>query len=149
MSTQVVEAVVRLLARVGLRAVRGAHHGVVVRQRGDARAGRRAAGDRRRVALGEVRLVGRPAAWAEDVRLPVVEVHLRRLADLAGRLVGVVDVRERDVDLILARALDLRLGDAELVDALAHDLDRAVDRLAGDLRLLRRLGLVDERGRRP
>ena len=42
-----------------------------------------------------------------------------------------------DLDLVGARARELRLGDAERVDALAHDVQRAVERVVGDLRLLR------------
>jgi hypothetical protein len=87
----------------------------------------------------------RLAVLAEDVRLPVVEVELGRRADLLLGLVGVLDVGQRDVDLVGARPLDLGLRDAELVDALAHDVDRPVDGVPGDLAEPRRLGLVDER----
>ena len=51
------------------------------------------------------------------------------------------------VDLVLADPRDLGLGDAERVDPLADDLDRAVDVLGGDLGdLRRRAALVDELG---
>src|SRR4051794_1446458 len=100
----------------------------------------------RRGAAGHVRVLRRRlAVGVEDVPLPVVEVHLRRRADLVGGLVGVLDVGQGDVDLVGARALDLGLGDAELVDALAHDVERAVDRVARDPRLDGRLRLVGER----
>ena len=83
---EVVEPVVRLLAGVRLP---GSWRRAARRRTASARRAlepaARAAGDRRRVGLREVRLVGGPAARAEDVRLPVVEVHLRRLADLARR----------------------------------------------------------------
>ena len=132
----------RLVAVVGGLAALGALDGVVLRQAGGGGAGRRAAGD---VRVGRRRLAARP----EHVLLPVVEEELRGRADLLARLVGVVGRRERDVDLVLARALDLGLGDAELVDALAHDVDRAVDRVARDLGLLGGLGLVGRARRRP
>ena len=45
-----------------------------------------------------------------------------------------------DVDLVVAGALDLRLGDAEAVDALAHDVDRAVE--ASGVTLLNFVGLA-------
>ena len=41
--------------------------------------------------------------------------------------VGVVDPGERDHDLVVALLADLRLGDAELVDPVAEDLERAVE----------------------
>ena len=87
----------------------------------------------------------RPALRVEDVRFPVVEVQLGGGADLLGGAVGVRDAREVDLDLLAAEQLQLRLGDAERVDAVAHDLQRAVQRLLVDRRLLRgRLALVDE-----
>jgi len=50
-----------------------------------------------------------------------------------------------DLDLVGAGALDLGLGDAELVDALADDVHGAVERVLRHLGLLRRgLALVDE-----
>ena len=45
---------------------------------------------------------------------------------------GVLDVGQADLDLVGAEPRDLGLGDAELVDPLADDLDRAVDVLAVD-----------------
>jgi hypothetical protein len=55
-----------------------------------------------------------------------------------------VDACELNRDLIGSLARDDRLGDAELVDALAHDLDRAVEILLCDLPTLRRLRLEDD-----
>ncbi len=49
---------------------------------------------------------------------------------------------QRDRDLILALRADLRLGDAEAVDAVAHDRDRAVEVLLRQLAPLRRHGLL-------
>jgi hypothetical protein len=95
----------------------------------------------RHVGVGRVR----QAVVAEDVLLPVVEEHLGDLADLALGFGRVLDVRQVDVDLVGSGAQDLRLRDAELVDALAHDVQRALERVAGDLGgELGRLGLVDE-----
>ena len=59
--------------------------------------------------------------------LEVVELELRRRPDDLGRGLGILDARELDDDLIRALGVDLRLGDAELVDAIAHDVDRAVE----------------------
>ena len=67
--------------------------------------------------------VGRRAG---DVRLEVVELELGGLADDLRRLAGVVHAGELDHDLVLALLADLGLGDAELVDAAAHDRDRAL-----------------------
>ena len=46
------------------------------------------------------------------------------------------DARQADVDLVAAGALQLRLRDAERVDALAHDVERAVQAVGRDLGLL-------------
>ena len=62
--------------------------------------------------------------------LPVVEVQLGGRADLLRGALGVLDAGQADLDLVVARALELGLGDAERVDALAHDVERAVERLA-------------------
>ena len=81
------------------------------------------------------------------LRLEVVEVELGGGPDPIDRAVGVLDVGQADLDLVGADAGDLGLGDAEGVDAVADDLDRAVDVLAGDLGHLRgRPALVDELG---
>jgi hypothetical protein len=82
---------------------------------------------------------------ADQVRLPVVEEELGGGADLVDRPFGVGDVGEADRDLGLAEARDLGLGDAELVDPFADDLDRRVDVAARDfLGLAGRRRLVDE-----
>ncbi len=85
------------------------------------------------------------ARGADHVRLPVVEVQLRDLADLFLSALGAAHRRQRDVDFVVARGLDFRLGDAELVHAFAHDGDRAVERFGVDFRLGGRDTLVDER----
>ena len=99
-----VELVARgLLAGVGARALRAARDGVEERQRG------RDAGVAGRLPAGHVRVlrIGL-AVGPEDAALPVVEPHLGGGADLRGRLVGVLDVGQRDVDLVGARALEAR-----------------------------------------
>ena len=84
-------------------------------------------------------------AVGEQVRLPVIELQASGGADLGLGALGVLHRWQADGDLLAARALDLRLGHAEGVDALAHRLDRVVDRLLGDLGDLRgRARLVDE-----
>ncbi len=99
--------------------------------------GIRAAGDRR---FGRLRL----AFGADHVRLPVIELQLRGLADLVLGARGVADVRERDGDFFFAGELDFGLRDPELVDALAHDFHGPLERFAVDLRLRRRLALIDQ-----
>jgi hypothetical protein len=101
-------------------------------------------GPRRRLLDRLVEAGDRRARVADDVLLPVVEVELGGGADLLLGPVQVLDAGQADGDLLRAEALDLRLGDTELVDALPDDVDRAVDRLGRDLALRRRLTLVDE-----
>ncbi len=60
-------------------------------------------------------------------------------------MIGVRDVRKRHVNLVGACPLNLRLGNAERVNSLAHDVDRLIDRLTSDLGLFGRLRLVDQR----
>ena len=60
-----------------------------------------------------------------EVRLEVVELELRRLAEDPDHLVGVLDAGDLDRDLVVALLPDLGLRDAEPVDAVAQDLDRA------------------------
>ena len=84
------------------------------------------------------------AVLVEDVLLPVVEEELGGRPDLARGALGVLDAREVDLDLVLARARELGLGHAEGVDAVAHDVQRALERFGVDRRLLGRLALVDE-----
>ena len=134
---QVVLVVGRVVVVVDRRALGGSLDRVVEREAAHL-AGLRAAGG---VGVARVGL----EVGAEDVLLPVVEEELGHLADLLLGALRVLDVGQPDGDLVAARALDLRLRDAELVDALAHDVDRAVDRILGHLGLGgRRLGLVDE-----
>jgi hypothetical protein len=97
-------------------------------------------------AAGRIRIArARLSVCADDVRLPVVELQLRRGPNLLLGAVGVRDVRQADRDLVRPGALDLRLGDAQCVGALADRLDRVVDRLRRDLRhLRRRAALVDQ-----
>ena len=73
--------------------------------------------------------------------LEVVELELRGLADDRRGLVHVVHRRQLDHDLVRALLADLGLGDAELVDAVAHDVDRAVEVLGRELVAARRLRL--------
>ncbi len=98
----------------------------------------------RRPAVGVLVRV-RPAVLVEDVGFPVVEEQLGGGADLLGGALGVVLARQVDLDLVLAGLEQLRLGHAEGVDAVAHDVQRPLERLAGDRGLLGgRLALVDE-----
>src|SRR5262249_23501349 len=78
---------------------------------------------------------------AGERSLQVVELQLGGLADDCGSLGGIVDAGELDHDLVRPLLADLRLGDAELVDALAHDRDRAVERRRVELLPLGGLGL--------
>ena len=88
---------------------------------------------------------GESAPATEHVRLPVVELKLCGGAHLLDRALGVLDVGQADGDLIGAGALDLGLGHAQRVGALADRVDRVVHRGRGDLRHLRRgPALVDE-----
>ena len=84
------------------------------------------------------------ALVVEDVRFPVVEEQLGGGADLPGGVLGVLDAREVDLDLVLAGSEELGLGDAELVDALLHQVDRALHRVGVDRLLGGRLRPVDE-----
>ncbi len=81
---------------------------------------------------------------ADHVFLPVVEEQLRGRADLLLGALEVLDARQAHRDLVVAEPLDLGLGDTEAVDALADDVDRAVDRLGRDLALRSGLALVDQ-----
>ena len=91
------------------------------------------------------RLVG--GIERDYVRLEVVEVQLRGLADLRRRSRRILDIGQADLNLGGAERGDLGLGHAERVDPLSHDLDRVVDVLGIDDRVLRRrLALVDELG---
>ena len=68
-----------------------------------------------------------------EVLLEVVELELRRLADQLRRLVGIVQPRELDDDLVRRLRAQLGLARADLVDPVADDLDRAVEILVGHL----------------
>jgi hypothetical protein len=85
------------------------------------------------------------AVGADHVRLPVVELQLRRGADLLLGAGGILHARQADVDLVGALLLDLGLRDTERVGALADRVDRVRYGLRCDLRDLRRwLRLVDQ-----
>ncbi len=110
---------------------------VVQRHAARARLARRrrggAAAERHRAGILDLELTGGGLAVGRyDVRFPVVELQPRGLTDDLLGAVHVLDVRQADGDQVLARGLDLGLGDAELVDALAHDVDRALHRVLGD-----------------
>ena len=62
-----------------------------------------------------------------QIRLEVEQLELSRLAEDPDHAVRILDAREVDHDLIVALLADLRLGDAEAVDAVAEDLDGAVE----------------------
>ncbi len=82
--------------------------------------------------------VGRVRPAAEHVRLPVVELELGGGAHLLDGALRVLHVGEADGDLIRPGALDLGLGHAERVGALADRVDRVVHGGRRDLRHLRR-----------
>jgi hypothetical protein len=86
----------------------------------------------------------RLAIREQRVRLPVVELEPGGGADLLDGAGRVRDVRQRDGDLVASGGLDLRLGHAELIDARAHDVHGAVERVLVDVRLRRALSLIDE-----
>ncbi len=62
-----------------------------------------------------------------EVLLEVEELELRGLAEDLDHALGVLDARDADRDLVVARLADLGLGDAEGVDAVAEDLDGALE----------------------
>ncbi|TML23210.1 MAG: hypothetical protein E6G32_06425 [Actinobacteria bacterium] len=70
---------------------------------------------------------------AGQVGLEVVELQDGRLSDQLRGDRGILDARELNHDLILALLPDLGLGHAQLVDAVPHDRDRAVDRVGIEL----------------
>ena len=70
--------------------------------------------------------------------LEVEELELRGRADDLGRRLGILHPGKLDDDLVVALRADLRLGDTELVDAVPHDLDRAVEVFLGELAVRRR-----------
>jgi hypothetical protein len=96
---------------------------------------------------GQLRRDGRPvrSTGEKRVRLPVVELEPRGRTHQLLRPLRVRHVRQADRDLIAALGRDLRLRHAELVRALAHHVDRALEgRLRHGGRLRRRLALVHE-----
>ena len=62
-----------------------------------------------------------------QVGLEVEQLELRGLTEDADHAGRVLDAREVDHDLIVTLLPDLGLRDAEPVDAVAEDLDRAVE----------------------
>ena len=116
------DQVVSVLRRIG-RAFGGAQDRLVL---GQARGRRR----RRRVLVASPVTVPsvarRLAVGADHVRLPVVEVQLRGLADLVFGAARRCRRRAARRRFRCCPQADFRLRDAELVDALAHDVDRAV-----------------------
>ena len=74
----------------------------------------------------------------DEVRLEIEQLELSGLADDLGGRGRVLDAGELDRDLVGALRPDLRLGDAELVDAGAHDRDRAVEVFLRELAVVRR-----------
>ncbi len=99
---------------------------------------------RRRI-LGLELALDRLSARRERVCFPVVERELCGRADLGLGPRGVAHVGQADGDLVAAGGLDLRLGDAQLVDAVAHDVDRPLEGILGHgRRLSARQALVDE-----
>ncbi len=87
------------------------------------------------------RLAANVRRRAYERRLEVEELELRgRTDDLRGSL-GILDAGKLDHDLVVTLRADLRLRDAELVDAAPHDLDRAVEVFFGEVAVRRRNGL--------
>ena len=70
--------------------------------------------------------------------LEVEELELRGRADDLGRCLGILDAGKLDDDLVVALRPDLGLRDAELVDAVPHDLDGAVEVFLREIAVRRR-----------
>ena len=87
------------------------------------------------VSTGSPRMVDRRA---DERRLEVEKLELRGRADDLGGRFGILDAGKLDHDLVVALRPDLGLRDAELVDAVAHDLDRAVEVFLGEVAVRRR-----------
>ena len=68
-----------------------------------------------------------PMDGPDEVLLEVEELELGGLPDQLGGLLGIRDARQLDDDLVRALLAELRLGDAELVDAVPHDVDGAIE----------------------
>ena len=73
--------------------------------------------------------------------LEVEELELRGRSDDLGRRLRILHAGQLDHDLVVALRADLGLGDAELVDAAPHDLDRTFEVFLGELAVRRRHGL--------
>ena len=85
------------------------------------------------------------AVLIQQVGFPVIEEQLRRRPHLLGRPLGVLHAGQVDLDLVPPRLQQLWLGHPERVHPLAHDVQRPLQRLRRDRRLLRRrLRLVHE-----
>ena len=77
---------------------------------------------------------------ADEVLLEVVELELGGLPDQLGGFLRIGDAGQLDDDLVVALLADLGLGDAELVDAVPHDVHRAIEVLVGEGLTLGRSG---------
>ena len=85
------------------------------------------------------------AVLIEQIGFPVIEEQLRRRPHLLSRSLGVLDPRQIDLDLVPTGLQQLRLRHPERVHPLAHDVQRPLQRLRRNRRLLRRrLGLVHQ-----
>ena len=85
--------------------------------------------------------IAKTAAYSpamETVRLEVEELELGGLAEDADHARGILDAGEIDHDLVVALLADLRLRNAEPVDSVAKDLDRAVEVFLGEVTVRRR-----------
>jgi len=72
-----------------------------------------------------------------------LELEERRLADQLLGALRILDAGQLDDDLVRALRLHRRFGDAELVDAVADDLERLVDDVVADAL---RLALIEGEG---
>ena len=85
------------------------------------------------------------AILIQQVGFPVIKEQLRRRPHLLGRPLGVLHAGQVDLDLVPPRLQQLWLGHPERVHPLAHDVQRPLQRLRRNRRLLRRrLRLVHE-----
>ena len=84
-----------------------------------------------------LRADGRP----DEILLEIEELELGGLSDQLGRLLRIRDACELDDDLVRALLAELRLGDAELVDAVPHDVDGAIEIVRRERVSLRRMSL--------
>ena len=89
------------------------------------------------MATASLRAGGRP----DEILLEIEELELGRLSDQLGRLLRIRDACQLDHDLVRALLSELRLGDAELVDAIPHDVDGAIEVFSGERVSLRRMSL--------